>query len=164
MNTKRLDAISKEDWYMANALLAAQRSKDPNTQVGACIVDPRGVMVATGYNGLPRGCSDDEFPWSREAENPLDTKYPYVVHAESNAILNKNIASLGGCKLYGTLFPCNECTKLIVQAGIEEVIYFSDKYRDSKECIASRRMLDAAKVNYRPYQGKLKEISLIFES
>ncbi|MEK6904928.1 MAG: dCMP deaminase family protein [Nanoarchaeota archaeon] len=164
MNTKRLDAISKEDWYMANAMLAAQRSKDPNTQVGACIVNPLGVMVATGYNGLPRGCSDDEFPWSREAENPLDTKYPYVVHAESNAIMNKNIVSLGGCKLYSTLFPCNECTKLIVQAKIEEVIYFSDKYRDSKECIASRRMLDAAKVNYRPYQGKLKEITLIFES
>ncbi|MEK7498508.1 MAG: dCMP deaminase family protein [Patescibacteria group bacterium] len=159
---KRNDFISKEDWYMATAMLAAQRSKDPNTQVGACIVNSSGIIIATGYNGLPRGCSDDDFPWSREAENPLDTKYPYVVHAESNAILNKNIASLDLCQLYGTLFPCDGCAKLIIQAGIEEVIYFSDKYHDTNESVASRRMLDAAKVNYRQYQGQLKEIKLIF--
>ena len=164
MTAKRLDAISKEDWYMVTAMLAAQRSKDPNTQVGACIVNPSGIIVATGYNGLPRGCSDDEFPWTREAQNPLDTKYLYVVHAESNAILNKNTASLEGGLLYGTLFPCNECAKLIIHVGIEEVIYFSDKYHDTDQSIASRRMLDAAKVSYRQYCGKLKQIRLDFES
>ncbi len=162
MTTKRLDFISKEDWYMATAMLAAQRSKDPNTQVGACIVNPLGIIVATGYNGLPRGCSDDEFPWVREAENILDTKYPYVVHAETNAIQNRNIVSLEGCKLYNTLFPCNNCAKDIIQAGIEEVIYFSDKYHDTNESVASRRMLDAAEVNYRQYRGLLKEIKLMF--
>lgn len=162
--TKREDFISKEDWYMATAMLAAQRSKDPHTQVGACIVNPLGIIVATGYNGLPRGCSDDEFPWGREAGNQLDAKYPYVVHAESNAILNSsNIASLRGSKLYNTLFPCNNCAKEIIQVGIEEVIYLCDKYHDAEESIASRRMLDAAEVKYQQYQGKLKEIKLIFE-
>lgn len=162
MTGERLDFIGKEDWYMATAMLAAQRSKDPNTQVGACIVNPLGIIVATGYNGLPRGCSDDEFPWAREAENPLDTKYLYVVHAETNAILNRNIASLDGCKLYSTLFPCNRCTQEIIQARIEEVVYFSDKYHDTNESTASRRMLDAVEVKYRQYQGLLKEIQLIF--
>ena len=94
MTEKRLDIITKEDWFMATAMLAAQRSKDPNTQVGACVVSPNGIIVATGYNGLPRGCSDDEFPWARQAESTLDTKYPYVVHAEANAIQNTNIFSL----------------------------------------------------------------------
>ena len=163
MTEKRLDIITKEDWFMATAMLAAQRSKDPNTQVGACVVSPNGIIVATGYNGLPRGCSDDEFPWARQAESTLDTKYPYVVHAEANAIQNRNIFSLKECKLYNTLFPCNECTKQIIQAGIEEVIYFNDKYHDTLESVASRRMLEAAKVKYRPYEGKLKEIKLVFE-
>jgi len=160
MTTKRLGAILKEDWYMATALLAAQRSKDPNTQVGACIVDPLGIIVATGYNGFPRGCSDDAFPWAREAENPLDTKYPYVEHAEINALLNRNTASLHGCTLYSTLFPCNNCTKHIIQAGIKEVIYFDDKYHHTFESKAARKMFDVTKTTYRAYQGKLVGIEL----
>ncbi|MEK6809945.1 MAG: dCMP deaminase family protein [Nanoarchaeota archaeon] len=163
MTGKRLEVITKEDWFMATAMLSAQRSKDPNTQVGACVVSPDEIIVAIGYNGLPRGCSDDEFPWARQAENKLDTKYPYVVHAEANAILNRNIVSLKGCRLYNTLFPCNECAKQIIQAGIEEVVYFSDKYHDLPESIASRRMFDASKVKYQQYQGKLREIKLVIE-
>ena len=147
---------------MASAMLAAQRSKDPNTQVGACIVNPQGIIVATGYNGFPRGCDDDVFPWTRAAENTLDTKYPYVVHAEVNAILNRNIAYLHDCTIYNTLFPCNECTKNIIQAGITKVIYFGDKYHDTDASKAARRMLDAAQVAYKPYQGELKGVKLVF--
>ena len=145
MSMKRQDYITWDDYFMGVALLAAQRSKDPNTQVGACIVDENNRILSTGYNGFPLGCSDDEFPWDRVGDD-VDTKYPYVVHAELNAILNSRGKTLVGSKLYVALFPCNECAKAIIQAGIKEVIYLSDKYKDTPLTKASRRMLETAGV------------------
>lgn len=145
MSDKRLDYISWEEYFMGVALLAAQRSKDPNTQVGACIVDDQNRILSTGYNGFPHGCSDDDFPWNRD-ESKGDTKYQFVVHAELNAILNARGKSLAGSILYVGLFPCNECAKAIIQAGVREVVYLSDKYKNTPGTIASRRMLDAAGV------------------
>ena len=143
MSGKRTDYISWDDYFMGVALLAAQRSKDPNTQVGACIVDTQNRILSTGYNGFPLGCSDDDFPWEREGGEG-ETKYPFVVHAELNAILNSRGKSLTDSKLYVALFPCNECAKAIIQAGVTEVIYLSDKYKDTPSTKASRRMLEAA--------------------
>ena len=143
MSDKRRDYITWDDYFMGVALLAAERSKDPNTQVGACIVDKENRILSTGYNGFPQGCSDDEFPWNRDASQG-ETKYPFVVHAELNAILNASGKSLYGSKLYVALFPCNECAKAIIQAGIKEVVYLSDKYHNSPEMTASRRMLESA--------------------
>ena len=128
---------------MGIALLASKRSKDPNTQVGACIVDQNNVILATGYNGFPKGCSDDEFPWDREGEN---TKYPYVVHAELNAILNASGKDLHGARIYVALFPCNECAKAIIQSGIKEVVYLSDKYANTPATQASKLMLTTSGV------------------
>ena len=142
---KRTDYISWDEYFMGIAMLAARRSKDPNTQVGACIVSDDNIIISTGYNGMPKGCSDDEFPWDREV---ADTKYPYVVHAELNAILNANGRDLRGSRIYVALFPCNECAKAIIQSGIKEVVYLSDKYKDSLSFIASKRMMDAAGVKY----------------
>ena len=140
---KRTDYINWDEYFMGVALLAAKRSKDPNTQVGACIVDDNNVILSTGYNGFPIGCSDDEFPWAREGEQ---TKYPYVVHAELNAILNASGKSLHGAKIYVALFPCNECAKAIIQSGIKEVVYLSDKYADTPGTQASKWMLRSAGV------------------
>lgn len=144
---------------MGVALLAARRSKDPNTQVGACIVDRNNVILTTGYNGFPQGCSDDEFPWDREGEI---TKYPFVVHAELNAILNASGKSLRGSTLYVALFPCNECAKAIIQAGVAEVVYLSDKYADTPSTQASKMMLKAAGVALRQFEPAIKEITLDF--
>lgn len=141
MDRKREDYISWDEYFMGVAQLAAQRSKDPNTQVGACIVDNSNRILSTGYNGFPKGCSDDVFPWGRTGE---ETKYPFVVHAELNAILNNRGSNLQGGKIYVGLFPCNECAKAIIQAGICEVVYLSDKYADTSATVASRRMLEAA--------------------
>ena len=143
MSEKRKDYISWEEYFMGVALLAAERSKDPNTQVGACIVDDQNRILATGYNGFPQGCSDDEFPWNRD-EAAGETKYQFVVHAELNAILNARGKSLAGSVLYVGLFPCNECAKAIIQAGIKEVVYLSDKYATTPSTLASKRMLCAA--------------------
>ena len=143
MSDKRQDYISWEEYFMGVALLAAERSKDPNTQVGACIVDEQNRILSTGYNGFPHGCSDDKFPWNRD-EAKGETKYQFVVHAELNAILNASGKSLAGSTLYVGLFPCNECAKAIIQAGVREVIYLSDKYKNTPGTKASRRMLDAA--------------------
>ena len=142
---KRKDYISWDEYFMGVALLAAQRSKDPNTQVGACIVDEENRILSTGYNGFPHGCSDDEFPWNRD-ETLGETKYQFVVHAELNAILNANGKKLAGSKVYVALFPCNECAKAIIQSGISEVIYLSDKYHNTPSTTASRKMLTAAGV------------------
>ncbi len=142
---KRQGYISWDEYFMGVALLAAQRSKDPNTQVGACIVDSANRILSTGYNGFPYGCSDDIFPWDREGE-ANDTKYPYVVHAELNAILNASGKSLLGSTIYVALFPCNECAKAIIQAGIKKVVYLSDKYARTPSTMASRRMLTSAGV------------------
>lgn len=144
---------------MGVSLLAAKRSKDPNTQVGACIVSSDNIIISTGYNGFPYGCSDDEYPWDREGE---DTKYPYVVHAELNAILNSKGRSLEGAKIYVSLFPCNECAKAIIQSGIKEVIYLSDKYEKNESTAASKRMLNSADVKMTRLLPSEKEIILKF--
>ncbi len=146
---KRKDYISWDEYFMGIALLAAKRSKDPNTQVGACIVNKNNKIMSIGYNGLPIGCDDNEFPWEREGDNSYDTKYPYVCHAELNAILNNKGASLEGCSIYVALFPCCECAKAIIQSGIKRVLYISDKYADSDSTRASKRMMDAAGVEYK---------------
>lgn len=156
----RKNYINWDDYFMGLALLSAMRSKDPNTQVGACIVNGDKRVVGIGYNGLPRGCEDSDFPWEREGEF-LETKYPYVCHAELNAILN-SIKSLEGCTIYVALFPCNECTKAIIQSGIKEIVYLSDKYDGTDANKASKKMLDAAKVKYRRLKTEKKEIILNF--
>ena len=159
---KRTDYISWDEYFMGIAMLAAKRSKDPNTQVGACIVSQDNIIISTGYNGMPKGCSDDEFPWDRKGENEAATKYPYVVHAELNAILNANGRDLRGSRLYVALFPCNECAKAIIQSGVKEVLYLSDKYADSMATLASKRMLDAAGVKYTQLTPSVESITLNF--
>ena len=156
---KREDYISWDEYFMAVAMLSGHRSKDPSTQVGACIVSEDNKILSMGYNGLPRGCEDDSFPWDREGEE-LETKYPYVVHSELNAILNYRGGSLEGAKIYVSLFPCNECAKAIIQAGITTVIYDSDKYHDTPAMRASRRMFDAAGVRYYHYARSGNKIVL----
>ena len=158
MSNKRTDYISWDEYFMGVAILSGMRSKDPNSQVGCCIVSQENKILSMGYNGFPKGCSDDEFPWDRDCEDPLETKYPYVAHSELNAILNYSGGSLAGAKLYVSLFPCNECAKAIIQCGIKEVIYDSDKYADTPATIASKRMLNAAGVRYRQYQRTGREI------
>lgn len=157
-NKKRKDYFSWDEAFIQICRVIAQRSKDPSTQTGACIVDDNNIIISLGYNGFPRGCSDDHLPWDREGEF-CDTKYPYVVHAEENAVLNANV-STRGARMYCGLFPCNECTKVIIQRGIKEIIYEDDKYHDLKEWQASRKMLDMAGVKYRLYKPEHK---LIFE-
>ena len=154
---KRTDYISWDEYFMGIALLAARRSKDPSTQVGACIVSQDNNLLSIGYNGMPKGCSDDEFPWDRTGD---DTKYPYVVHAELNAILNANGRDLRGSRIYVALFPCNECAKAIIQSGIREIYYLSDKYADTPTTKASKRMLDAAGVRYVQLRTNVKSITL----
>lgn len=147
---KRSDVLSWDEYFMAVALLSAGRSKDPHTQVGACVANSQNRIVGVGYNGFPMGCSDNELPWAREGAF-LDTKYPYVCHAELNAILNSITRDLRDCRIYVGLFPCNECTKVIIQAGIREVIYLSDKYRHTDSVRAAKRMLDMAGASYRQF-------------
>ena len=158
---KRENYISWDEYFMGVAVLAAQRSKDPNTQVGACIVSQDNIILSTGYNGFPIGCSDDEYPWERDGDSN-DTKYPYVVHAELNAILNANGRSLRDAKLYVALFPCNECAKAIIQSGIREVIYLSDKYADTPTTRASKKMLLSAGVKLRQLKPSVDSICLNF--
>ncbi|XDA89856.1 hypothetical protein R6Z07M_019465 [Ovis aries] len=161
---KRDDYLEWPEYFMAVAFLSAQRSKDPNSQVGACIVNAENKIVGIGYNGMPNGCSDDLLPWRRTAENILDTKYPYVCHAELNAIMNKNSADVKGCTMYVALFPCNECAKLIIQAGIKEVIFMSDKYHDSNETTAARLMFEMAGISFRKFTPKCSQIVIDFDS
>lgn len=157
---KRKDYISWDEYFMGIALLSAQRSKDSNTQVGACIVNSENKILSLGYNGMPIGCDDDSMPWDREADDPVDTKYMYVCHAELNAILNRSSGSLDGAKLYVTLFPCNECAKAIIQSGIREIVYMSDKYADSSETIASKKMFDMVGAVYRRYQPTGRKLTI----
>lgn len=160
---KRENYLSWDEYFMGVAKLAALRSKDPNTQVGACIVDGHNVILSTGYNGFPVGCSDDEFPWTRSADRQEDTKYPYVVHAELNAILNASGKDLRGARIYVALFPCNECAKAIIQSGIKEVVYLSDKYKDTPMTMASKRMLQIAGVKLTQFVPEVDTITLTFE-
>ncbi|HOA33662.1 MAG: dCMP deaminase family protein [Clostridiales bacterium] len=159
---KRTDYISWDEYFMGIALLSAQRSKDPHTQVGACIVNQANKIMSLGYNGFPAGCNDDEFPWERTGEDDYETKYPYVCHAELNAILNAGGRDLSGCKLYVALFPCNECAKAIIQSGIKEVVYLSDKYADTVSVRASKRMFTAAGVKFTKLETKIKEIVISY--
>lgn len=156
---KRQDYITWDEYFMGIASLSGMRSKDPSTQVGACIVSQDNKILSMGYNGLPLGCSDDEFPWDREGEFG-ETKYPYVTHSELNAILNYRGGSLEGTKLYVTLFPCNECAKAIIQAGIRTLVYDSDKYDGTPANLASKKMFDAAGVKYVKYEHSGKNVEL----
>ncbi|MCI8416648.1 MAG: dCMP deaminase family protein [Lachnospiraceae bacterium] len=159
MGGKRKDYISWDEYFMGVAKLSALRSKDPGTQVGACIVSPDNKILSMGYNGFPLGCDDDQFPWEREGEEN-ETKYPFVTHSELNAILNYRGGSLEGSKLYVSLFPCNECAKAIIQAGIKTVIYDCDKYANTAAIIASKRMLKAAGVQFIPYERTKRRVEL----
>ena len=161
MSAKRKDYINWDEYFMGVAHLSGMRSKDPNTQVGACIVSREHKILSMGYNGFPCGCSDDDFPWDREGES-LDTKYPYVTHSELNAILNYRGGSLEGTTLYVSLFPCNECAKAIIQAVITTVVYDSDKYNGTPSNIAAKKMFDAAGVVCQPYHksGRMIQIEV----
>ena len=155
---KRDDYLSWDEYFMGIAVLSSMRSKAPSTQVGACIVDREKKIISMGYNGMPHCCHDDDYPWDK---NPgLDSKYLYVCHAELNAILNTHSGSLRDAIVYTTLFPCNECAKAIIQSGISEVVYFSDKYAETDSVMASKRMFDSAGVKYRPYDVSGKEINI----
>ena len=162
MTGKRSDYITWDEYFMGVALLSGRRSKDPSTQVGACIVSQDNKILSMGYNGFPKGCSDDEFPWGKEAEqeDPYNSKYFYSTHSELNAILNYRGGSLEGSKLYVTLFPCNECAKAIIQAGIKTIIYGEDKYAETPAVRASKRMLNAAGVRYYQYQPTGRKIEI----
>ena len=159
---KRENYISWDEYFMGVSLLSSMRSKDPSTQVGACIVSDDNKIMSVGYNGFPRGCSDDEFPWERSGEHPNDTKYPFVCHAELNAILNAGGHNLSGSIIFVALFPCNECAKSIIQSGIKEVVYISDKYADSEGTRASKRMLKAAGVKLTKFKSDNKELKISF--
>ncbi|KAH1074694.1 hypothetical protein J1N35_027022 [Gossypium stocksii] len=163
--SKRKGYLSWDDYFMAIAFLSAKRSKDPNRQVGACLVSQNGIILGIGYNGFPRGCSDDQLPWAKMSKSgdPLETKYPYVCHAEVNAILNTNHASAAGQRLYVTMFPCNECAKIIIQSGVSEVIYFIEKRLNTDTAyVASHKLLSMAGVKVRKHQPQMDQILLRF--
>ncbi|KAK6920520.1 Cytidine and deoxycytidylate deaminase domain [Dillenia turbinata] len=178
--SKRKGYLSWDDYFMAIAFLSAERSKDPNRQVGACLVSQNDIILGIGYNGFPRGCSDDKLPWAKKSQNgdPLETKYPYVCHAEVNAILNTNHASAVGQRLYVTMFPCNECAKIIIQSGVSEVIYFVEKRFNNSDIayVASHKLLSMAGIkvgpdssgnlltsNVRRHQPHMNQILIKFE-
>ena len=150
--------ISWDSYFMGVAKLSSLRSKDPNTQVGACIVNPMNRIVGVGYNGLPYGCDDSQYPWDKREGNLDETKYPYVVHAELNAILNST-TSLQGCRIYVSLFPCHECVKAIIQSGIKEIIYADDKYNGTPSDMAAKRMLKPANIITR----KIPDVKICLE-
>lgn len=164
MSGKRIDYISWDEYFMGIAKLSARRSKDPSTQVGACIVSRDNKILSLGYNGFPNGCSDDDFPWEKDSElsDPYNAKYFYSTHSELNAILNYRGGSLEGSKIYVTLFPCNECVKAIIQSGIKEIIYECDKYADMPNVKAGKRMLAASGIIVRQYEktGRIIELDL----
>ena len=159
---KREDYLTWDEYFMGVAILSSYRSKDPSTQVGACIVNSRNRIMSVGYNGFPMGCSDDEFPWERKGEE-YDTKYLYVCHAELNAILNSRDSNLEGCRIYVALFPCNECAKAIIQSGIKEVVYLCDKYADTTGVKASKRMFEAAGVKMTKLVPNRNSVLIDFE-
>ena len=159
--SKREDYIGWDEYFMGVAQLSGFRSKDPNTQVGCCIVSEDNKILSMGYNGLPKGCSDEEFPWNREGDELDETKYAYVTHAELNSILNYRGGSLEGASLYVSLFPCNECAKAIIQSGIKRVVFDSDKYEGTPGNRAAKRMFDAAGVEYVPYSRTGREIKIM---
>lgn len=154
-----MENINWDEYFMGIALLSAKRSKDPSTQVGACIVDEDNKVVSIGYNGMPRRIKDSDLTWEKGED--LNSKYLYVCHAEFNAILNiRNGSSLKNCTVYVTLFPCNECAKAIIQTGIKKIVYLSDKYSNSLETRASKKMLTLAGVEFCEYKGRFKKVIL----
>lgn len=159
---RRTNYLTWTDYFMASAFLAAQRSKDPNTQVGACIINDDHKLVGIGYNGFPKGCDDDIFPWSRDAADPLERKYFYVCHAEINAITNRNCSDVRGCTIYVTLFPCNECAKFIIQSGLKRVVYMSDKYADTAATMAAKKMFKSARVEWSQYVPEQERVVIDF--
>ena len=159
-NLKRNDYISWDEYFMGIALFSAQRSKDNSTQVGACIVNSEKKIVSVGYNGMPIGCCDDAMPWERTGESTLDTKYPFVCHAELNAILNSNGGNLKGATLYVTLYPCNECAKAVIQSGIKRVVYMENKYADTDGVKASVMMFEKCGVVVEKYEPANRSIIL----
>ena len=159
MSDKRQDYITWDEYFMGVAHLSALRSKDPNTQVGACIVSHDNKILSMGYNGFPNGCSDDDFPWGK-CEDELSSTYLYSTHSELNAILNYRGGSLEGAKMYVTLFPCNECAKAIIQSGIKEIVYDCDKYADTSSVIASKRMLESSGVKISRYTQSGREVKV----
>ncbi len=158
-NLKNSNYLSWDQYFMGIAILSARRSKDPHTQVGACIVDGDHKILSVGYNGMPCGCSDDEYPWGNSGES-LDTKYLYVCHAELNALLNYSGFKLKGARIYTTLFPCNECTKALIQSGIREVIYKEDKYSGTASVIAAKKMMKSVGITYRKYEEAQKKLQI----
>ncbi len=160
--SKRTNYISRDDYFMGVALLSAQRSKDPLTQVGACLVNHENVIVGTGYNGLPKWCSDDDFPRDKHTTDMLQNKHSYVVHAEVNAILNAN-ASTKWTTLYVWLFPCNECAKILIQAGIKKIVYLSDSKSGRDDNVASKRMLDSAWISYQQYDPSQDSLTIEYK-
>ena len=162
MGEKRQDYITWDEYFMGISKLSGLRSKDPHTQVGACIVSQDNKILSMGYNGFPLGCSDELFPWAREGNDELEKKYLYVTHSELNAILNYRGGSLEGTKLYVSLFPCNECAKAIIQAGIKTIVYDSDKYDGTPSNTASKKMLESAGVKFYQYKKSGRKIVLEF--
>ncbi|TRY72189.1 hypothetical protein TCAL_00235 [Tigriopus californicus] len=158
----RTDVLSWDSYFMATAFLSAMRSKDPVTQVGAVIVNRQKRIVGIGYNGMPRGCPDDQMPWGKGHEDPCENKFMYVCHAEMNAILSKNAADVENCTIYVALFPCNECAKIIIQAGVREVVYYSDKRNDDPATRGSKRMLSQAGVQFRQFIPPESQIVIDF--
>lgn len=156
---KRENYLNWDEYFMGITLLTSKRSKDPSSQVGACIVDSNNRIVSIGYNGAPNGISDEIFPW-KKVGNPLETKYLYVCHSEMNAIMNSGGRNLSGTTIYVNLFPCNECAKLIIQAGIKKVIYYADYHADEDIFIASKKLLDMAGIPYEQYKFKNKKIDI----
>lgn len=157
---KKQDYLSWDQYFMGIAKLSAMRSKDPNTSVGACIVGNDNKILSVGYNGMPQGCSDDDYPWERNHDDPLQTKYLYVCHAELNALLNYTGTNLKGATVYTTLFPCNECTKALIQSGIREVVYSEDKYAGTASVIAAKKMMKSAGITYRQFQSSDHSINI----
>ncbi|XP_053399602.1 deoxycytidylate deaminase-like [Mercenaria mercenaria] len=149
-NKKRSNYLNWEEYFMGIALITAQRSKDPNRQVGSCIVNAEKRIIGTGYNGMPNGCSDDVLPWGKNSPEKLKNKDYYVCHSEMNAIVNKMSSDVRGSTIYVTYFPCNECAKLLIQAGIKQVVYYEDNYKEVSE--ASRKMLKMARVKTKKYK------------
>lgn len=149
---KQIKTISWDTYFMSIAILSAQRSKDPSSKVGACIVSDEHRVLSLGYNGMPSGIDETKISWERQADSELDTKYPYVCHAELNAILNSN-HNLKNSTCYVTLFPCNECAKAIIQSGIKKVVYLEEKYPDSLQDIASKKLLSLANIKVEKYNG-----------
>ncbi len=156
---KREDYISWDEYFMGVCKLSGMRSKDPTSQIVACIVSQYNKILSMGYNGFPEGCSDDEFPWTKNGDE-LESKFLYVTHSELNAILNYRGGSLEGSKLYVSRFPCNECAKAIIQSGIKTIVFEYEKHSDRADVVASKRMLNAAGVNYYQYEPTGRKVEL----